>query len=317
CLVNPRACHETELNFEPTKNKKKIAVVGAGPAGLAASTVAAGRGHEVHLFESEPIIGGQFNMAKVIPGKEDYAETLKYYGRQIEVTGVVLHLNKRATVDDLKDFDEVILATGVIPRKVDFEGADHAKVLDYVDVLYRAKEVGKSVAIIGAGGIGFDVAEFLAHQGQSPSLHTEKYMEEWGVDMNYSVGGALSKPAPAPSPRTIYLCKRSTGKHGKNLGRTTGWIHRASLFMKEVNMIGNAQYLKVDDQGFHISVDGETQILDVDHVIICAGQEPLAELYDGLKTAGGNVHLIGGAEKATELDAKRAIKQASYLAAEL
>ena len=255
CLVNPRACHETELNYLPTENKKKIAVIGAGPAGLAFATTAAGRGHEVDLFEAESEIGGQFNMAKVIPGKEDYAETIRYYGRQIELTGVNLLLNTRASVDTLKSggYDEIIMASGVSPRKVTFEGSDHKKVLDYADVLYRNKHVGKSVAIVGAGGIGFDMAEFLAHQGESATLHTEQYMEEWGVDMGYKKGGALAAIAPSPSPREIFLLKRSGGKHGKNLGKTTGWIHRASLAMKEVNMIANVVYNKVDDQGLHIS----------------------------------------------------------------
>lgn len=321
CLVNPRACHETELNFLPTQNKKKIAVVGAGPAGLAASTVAAGRGHEVHLFETEKEIGGQFNMAKVIPGKEDYAETIRYYYRQIEITGVHLHLDTKATTDMLASggFDEIIIATGVLPRQVNFEGSDHPKVLSYADVLYKNKPVGKSVAIIGAGGIGFDMAEYLSHDHteESPSLNKEKYMEEWGVDMQHSVGGSLAtSPKPAPSPREIYLLKRSGGKHGKNLGKTTGWIHRASLAMKQVKMLANVEYQKVDDAGLHISVNGgETQVLPVDNVVVCAGQEPLRAMYDELLANGQTVHLIGGAHVAAELDAKKAIKEASYLAA--
>ena len=321
CLVNPRACHETELNYLPTKKKKKIAVVGAGPAGLAASTVAADRRHEVHLFEAEKEIGGQFNMAKVIPGKEDYAETIRYYQRQIEVTGVHLHLNAKATTEALLEggFDEIIIATGVLPRQVTFEGADHPKVLNYTDVLYKNKPVGKSVAIIGAGGIGFDMAEFLAHDHteESPSLNKEKYMEEWGVDMQHSVGGSLAiAPKPSPSPREIYLLKRSGGKHGKDLGKTTGWIHRASLAMKQVKMLSNVEYQKVDDAGLHISVNGgEAQVLPVDNVIICAGQVPHQALYEELQAMGQAVHLIGGAHVAAELDAKKAIKEASYLAA--
>ena len=323
CLVNPRACHETELNYLPAKNKKKIAVVGAGPAGLAASTVAAGRGHEVHLFEAENKIGGQFNMAKVIPGKEDYAETLRYYQRQIELTGVQLHLQTKATTEKLLEggFDEIILATGVLPRTVTFEGADHPKVLSYADVLYKNKPVGKRVAIVGAGGIGFDVAEYLSHDHTevSPSLDTEKYMEEWGVDMQHSVGGSLAvSPKPAPSPREIYLLKRSGGKHGKDLVKTTGWIHRASLAMKQVKMLANVQYEKVDDAGLHISINGEEQkVLPVDHVIICAGQVPLRAMYEELQARGQKVHLIGGAHVAAELDAKKAINEASYLAAEI
>ena len=319
CLVNPRACHETELKFEPTVNPKKIAVVGAGPAGLAASTIAAERGHEVHLFEAASEIGGQFNMAKVIPGKEEYGETIRYYDSMIQKHGVKLTLNHRVSAAELIEggFDEIILATGVLPRKLTFEGIDHPKVLDYVEVLYDKKEVGKKVAIVGAGGIGFDVAEFLAHEGELPSLDTKLYMKEWGVDMDYKTGGSLEKPKPSPSPREIYLLKRSKGKHGKNLGRTTGWIHRASLQMKRVNMLGNVTYRKVDDAGLHISVLGEERILEVDHVVICAGQEPLRDLYDALKENGQTIHLIGGANVAAELDAKKAIKEASYLVAAL
>jgi len=320
CLVNPRACYETELNFTSTEQSKKIAVVGAGPAGLAAATVLAQRGHHVDLYEAESEIGGQFNMAKVIPGKEEYAETIRYYNRQIELTGVNLHLNTRvdaATIISEK-FDEVILASGVTPRQLEIDGIDHPKVLDYVDVLYKNKPVGKSVAIIGAGGIGFDMAEYLAHEGISPSENVEAYMKEWGVDMNYSKPGSLAEQAhPAPSPREIFLLKRSTGKHGKNLGKTTGWIHRASLAMKQVKMLANVEYLKIDDQGLHIKYQDETMILAVDHVVICAGQVPLRELQSDIETAGIPVHIIGGADVAAELDAKKAIKQASYLAAEL
>lgn len=317
CLVNPRACHETLLNYEPTENKKKLAVVGAGPGGLAAATIAAERGHEVHLYEAKDEIGGQFNMAKVIPGKEEYAETIRYYGRMIEVHGVHLHLNTPATKALLQEggFDEVIIATGVTPRKVTFEGADHEKVLDYAEVLYENKEVGDKVAIIGAGGIGFDMAEFLAHQGESPSMNVEEYMKEWGVDMAYEKPGANTMPQPAPSPREIYLLKRSTGKHGKGLGKTTGWIHRASLAMKQVNMLANVEYQKVDDEGFHISVNGEKQVLPVDHVVVCAGQEPLRSLFEELEAAGITTHLIGGAKEAAELDAKRAIYEAAHLVA--
>ena len=319
CLVNPRACHETELNYRPTQNKKKIAVVGAGPAGLACATIAAQRGHEVHLYESEMEIGGQFNMAKVIPGKEDYAETIRYYKRQIELTGVHLHLCTKADLLELMvgQFDDIVLATGVTPRKVTFEGSDHPKVLDYADVLYRNKKVGKKVAIVGAGGIGFDVAEYLAHEGESASLNTEKYMKEWGVDMEYKKAGAVAPVAPEPSPREIHLLKRSKGKHGKNLGKTTGWIHRASLAMKKVNMLGEVVYHKVDDKGLHISIDDKPQVLEVDNVVICAGQIPLRDLHEALEKEGQTVHLIGGANEAAELDAKRAIKEASELAAKL
>ena len=301
CLVNARACHETELNFTPTTTPKKVAVVGAGPAGLAASTLLAERGHKVDLFEAEDEIGGQFNMAKVIPGKEEYGETIRYYNRMIEKHGVDLHLNHRVSVEELKDggYDEIILATGVTPRKLDIPGISSDKVLDYADVLYRGAEVGKSVAIVGAGGIGFDMAEFLAHQGESVSLDTASYMKEWGVDMTYEKGGSLAEsPLPEPSPREIYLLKRSTGKHGKNLGKTTGWIHRASLAMKKVKMLANVTYEKIDNDGLHIMYQNEPKLLEVDNIIVCAGQEPLRDMYDTLKEDGLSVHVIGGADVA-------------------
>ncbi len=320
CIVNPRACHETILNFSPTTDKKKIAVVGAGPAGLAAATIAAERGHDVTLYEGSDKIGGQFNLAKVIPGKEEYGHTIRYYGVMIKKHGVTLHLNHKVTPEELisGNYDEIILATGVSPRQVDFEGADHDKVVSYVDVLSGKTKIGKSVAIVGAGGIGFDVAEFLTHDhnAESPSMDVESYMKEWGVDMNYTKGGSLAEsPKPAPSPREVYLLKRSGGKHGKGLGRTTGWIHRASLIMKGVKHLANVTYEKVDDQGFHITRNDETQVLPVDHVVICAGQEPLRDLHDDLVNGGQSVHLIGGADVAAQLDAKRAIKQASELVA--
>ncbi|MCH1418588.1 MAG: NADPH-dependent 2,4-dienoyl-CoA reductase [Flavobacteriaceae bacterium] len=322
CIVNPRACHETILVHEPTTVIKKIAVVGAGPAGLEAATVAAKRGHQVVLFEEKHEIGGQFNMAKAIPGKEEYGQTIRYYDNMLKKYGVVLRLNTRAEEADLiaQGYDEIILATGVTPRTLEIEGVHHPKVLDYVDVLYKNKSVGDKVAIVGAGGIGFDMAEYLAHDmsHESVSLNTENYMKEWGVDMSYAKGGALAEaPQPLASTREIYLLKRSKGKHGKNLGKTTGWIHRSSLAMKEVKMLADVSYEKIDDQGLHIKVGEEQQILDVDHVIICAGQVSLKELEAGLSAAGQNVHLIGGANIAAQLDAKMAIKEASELAAKL
>jgi 2,4-dienoyl-CoA reductase (NADPH2) len=321
CIVNPRACHETILNFEPAEELKRIAVVGAGPAGMAAATLLAERGHDVHLFEGATKIGGQFNMAKAIPGKEEYAHTIRYYDTMIKKHDVQLFLNHRVSAAELieNNYDEIILATGVTPRKMNFEGVDHPKVLDYADVLSKKKVVGRSVAIVGAGGIGFDVAEYLAHDkdATNPSLDTEAYMEEWGVDMTYAKGGALTTAKPVSSPREIFLLKRSGGKHGKDLGKTTGWIHRASLQMKGVINLANCVYEKFDDEGFHIEVNGKLEILKVDNVVICAGQEPLQELYEGLIAYHQNVHLIGGAEKSEKLDAKMAIKQASELAARL
>ena len=317
CLVNPRACNEMDLNYFPTKKKKKIGVVGAGPSGLAFATVAAERGHEVHLYDAAAEIGGQFNMAKRIPGKEEFYETLRYYNKQIELHKVQLHLNQKVDESYLleQDFDDIILATGVSPRQLSFEGINHSKVLNYVDVLLHKKLVGKSVAIIGAGGIGFDVAEYLSHDGESTSLNLVQFLKEWGVDQNYEKGGALTQPEIHPSSREIYLLQRSKGKLGGRLGKTTGWIHRASLKMKQVNMISMVQYQKVDDEGLHILVNKKPEILRVDNVIVCAGQEPKRELLEALRGKGVAVHLIGGADEARELDAKRAIDQGARLAA--
>ncbi len=319
CLVNPRACHETELKYLPAKVKKKIGVVGAGPAGLAFSTIAAQRGHEVHLYEADNEIGGQFNMAKQVPGKEEFYETLRYFKKQIELHGVQLFLKKRVDVSFLKtqNFDEIIIASGVNPRKVNIEGIDHSKVLSYVDVLKHKKKVGKKVAIIGAGGIGFDVAEYLAQEGESPSLNTPEFLKEWGVDMEYKNRGAVAKPKPQPSHREIYLLQRSKGKPGSGLGKTTGWIHRSSLKMKKVKMINSVKYQRINDEGLHFLRDNKQELLQVDHIIICAGQEPLKELEQPLLEAGLIIHIIGGAEEAKELDAKRAIDQGSRLAAKI
>lgn len=322
CLVNPRACHETVLNYTPAKQIKKIAVVGAGPAGLAAATVLAERGHYVDLYEAQGEIGGQFNMAKVIPGKEEYEETVRYYSKMIEKYGVHLFLNHRVSAEELigEKYDEVIIASGAVPRQLNIKGIDHPSVLTYVDVLQHKHEVGHRVAIIGAGGIGFDVAEYLAHDHHvaSPSMETAAYMQEWGVDMAYKVGGALAEsPRPILSPREIFLLKRSTGKHGKGLGKTTGWIHRASLAMKKVKMLSQVEYLQIDNNGLLIAINGEQRLLEVDNIIICAGQVSLNPMAEQLKNAELSTHIIGGADIAAELDAKKAINQASYLAAEL
>ena len=320
CLVNPRACHETELNVTEAQTKKRFAVIGAGPAGLAASTTLAERGHAVDLFEASDEIGGQFNMAKRIPGKEEFYETLRYFNKQIELTGVNLKLSTRVKAEDLiaKGYDEVIIAAGVSPRQLNINGIDHAKVLSYIDVLRHKKEVGKKVALIGAGGIGFDVAEYLSHLGTSPSLDTELFMDEWGVDMSLNNRGGLKKHKHVPeSPREIHLLQRKVSKLGKGLGKTTGWIHRLALANRNVNMIPGVQYDKIDDQGLHITVNGESRLLDVDHVVICAGQVPLRELHEPLVASGMRVHLVGGADVAAELDAKRAIDQATRLAVTL
>jgi 2,4-dienoyl-CoA reductase (NADPH2) len=319
CLVNPRACHETILKIEPVTAKKRIAVVGAGPAGLAAATTAARRGHEVTLFEAGDDVGGQFNIAKQIPGKEEFYETLRYYRNEIKLSGVKAQFNIRVGVDDLVKggFDEILLATGVTPRTPSIEGVDHPKVLSYLDVLRDKKPVGKNVAVIGAGGIGFDVSEYLTHEGESPSLNLAKFNAEWGIDSEYKDRGGIKAPHLDKAPRQIYLLQRKTSKVGDGLGKTTGWIHRTSLKNRNVEMIAGATYNKIDDAGLHISVGGKDVLLPVDNVVLCAGQEPFRALQAGLEAAGQKVTLIGGADVAAELDAKRAIKQGTEVAAAL
>jgi len=318
CLVNPQACHETQFDIQPTDKVKHIAVVGAGPAGLAAAMTAAQRGHKVTLFESSNEIGGQFNIAKQIPGKEEFSETIRYFQRQLALNNVEVKLNTRVSAADLNegDYDEVMLATGIAPRTPPIEGIAHPKVMSYVDVIRYKKPVGKKVAIIGAGGIGFDVSEYLSHAGQSTSLSIPAFMQEWGIDMTFSSRGGVEgvKAQPTPSPREIYLLQRKTTKVGAGLGKTTGWAHRVSLANKGVKMIAGCEYLKIDDQGLHIKVNEKVQVLDVDNIIVCAGQDPLQELVEGLTKA---YHLIGGADIAVELDAKRAIEQGTRLASEV
>lgn len=317
CLVNPRACHETELNISATDKVKKLAVIGAGPAGLAFATTAAQRGHDVTLFDAAAEIGGQFNIAKQIPGKEEFNETLRYFGRRIELDGVTLRLEHRVTVDELQqiDFDEVIIATGIIPRVPDIEGREHSKVLSYLDVI-RGAVVGERVAVIGAGGIGFDISEYLTHQGPSTSQDIPAFMREWGVDMSLQARGGVEgvQPAPEPAARQVWLLQRKTSKVGNGLGKTTGWAHRLGLQKRQVEMLSGCEYLRIDDAGLYLRVNGEERLLEVDNVIFCAGQESLRELAEGLDKP---FHLIGGADLATELDAKRAIDQGTRLAADI
>ncbi|AOM42188.1 NADPH-dependent 2,4-dienoyl-CoA reductase [Xenorhabdus hominickii] len=316
CLVNPRACHETEFIAAPIQIPKTIAVIGAGPAGLSFAVTAANRGHHVTLFEKENKIGGQFNIAKQIPGKEEFHETLRYFERQLALNGVRIHLNHTATVDELSSFDEIIIATGIKPRTPDIDGITHEKVLTYLDVLKHKRPVGKRVAIIGAGGIGFDTAEYLSQSGQSTSLSSHAFSHEWGIDRTVAHRGGLQPDGAQVerSPRKIYLLQRKDSKVGNGLGKTTGWVHRASLAMRGVTMLNSTQYLKIDDQGLHIRRGDGQQCLEVDNVIICAGQEPLKELYQPLQSMGKSVHVIGGADVAAELDARRAIDQGTRLA---
>ncbi|DAZ96798.1 TPA: hypothetical protein N0F65_007059 [Lagenidium giganteum] len=322
CLVNPRSCYETELNFTPTKAPEKIAVIGAGPAGLSFSTNASFRGHDVTLFDQADVIGGQFNMAKVIPGKEEFYETLRYFEKRLKLTNVKVQLGKKVNAEELAaaGFDKVVLATGVLPRDLKIPGGDHPKVVSYIDVLKHKVPVGKKVAVIGAGGIGFDVSEFVTHEGKSASLDFNLFAKEWGVDTTNSVRGGVNgvKPEVPPPVREVYLMQRKSTKHGKDLGKTTGWIHRLSLKHRNVHMIGGVKYDKVDDAGLHYTdKKGEKKVLDVDTVIVCAGQVPLRELEEPLKKKGVTVYRIGGADEAGELDAKRAIDQGARLAASI
>ena len=326
CLVNPRACYETELNYTPTDSPRKLAVVGAGPAGLAFATVAAQRGHKVTLFDSADEIGGQFNLAKRIPGKEEFHETLRYYRVMLEKLEVDVRLGSRVDADALREggFDEVVLATGIKPRTPEIEGIDHPRVVSYIDALTGRKPIGERVAVIGAGGIGFDVSEFLVHQGASVSLDKHAFMKEWGVDLSVEHRGGVDGVSAdvTPPAREIWLLQRKTSKVGKGLGKTTGWIHRSALKMKGVHMVPGVTYRRIDDEGLHVSIAGkgesaEDRVLAVDSIVVCAGQDPLRELQSALEDSSLPVHLIGGADVAAELDAKRAIDQGSRLAASL
>jgi 2,4-dienoyl-CoA reductase (NADPH2) len=317
CLVNPKATPQPVPPASPVNRKKRIAVVGAGPAGLSAAVELAAKGHEVHLYESSGEIGGQFNMAKRIPGKEEFQETLRYFAKMLEKNRVELHLNTRVEAAFLaqQKFEEVVLATGVVPRRPRIEGVGHPKALSYIDVLQGKAQVGEKVAIIGAGGIGFDVAMYLT----APDLSgdpVERYREEWGIDPAYGSRGGLKPPAAEAVPRQVWLLQRSKGKVGEKLGKTTGWAHRLTLKNRGVQMWNAVEYLKIDDDGLHLRVKGETRVLEVDHVVLCAGQEPLRDLYDVLSALGIKTHLIGGAREASELDAKRAIAEGWKLSLE-
>ncbi|MCS3431399.1 FAD-dependent oxidoreductase [Klebsiella sp. BIGb0407] len=316
CLVNPRACHETLMPIQQTVQAKRLAVIGAGPAGLASAINAAARGHHVTLFDARSEIGGQFTLAMQIPGKEEFAETLRYYRQMLAKTGVTLALNRYVTAPMLANFDEVILASGIEPRLPDIEGITHSKVLSYPEVLQNKAAVGQRVAIIGAGGIGFDIAMYLSQSGTSSSQSIHQFCEEWGIDTDLQQAGGLSKqkPSPARSPREIVLLQRKNSRPGEGLGKTTGWIHRATLIVRGVKMVSGVRYQRIDDEGLHILVNGEPQCLAVDNIIVCAGQEPRRELAEPLRAMGKKVHIIGGADVATEIDARRAIAQGTHLA---
>lgn len=318
CLVNPRACYETELIFKSTASPKKLAVIGAGPAGLSFATYAAERGHEVHLYDKASEIGGQFNYAKQVPGKEEFYETIRYFSRRIELTKVNLHLNKEITADAItkEGFDEIILATGIVPRQLDIPGADHQKVMSYLDVLRDHKPTGQKVAIVGAGGIGFDVAEYLV-ENENLTTNADKWLDHWGIDKEFQTPGALKAPQISHCDKEVYLLQRKSTKVGAGLGKTTGWIHRTSLVNHKVKMVNGVSYEKIDDQGLHIKIGEQEKVLDVDNIIVCAGQLPLRALQQTLLDAGNTVHIIGGADVAAELDAKRAIRQGAELAANI
>ncbi|MCX2967313.1 MULTISPECIES: NADPH-dependent 2,4-dienoyl-CoA reductase [Streptomyces] len=319
CLVNPRACHETELVLAPVRRARRVGVVGAGPAGLACAVSAAERGHDVTLYDAADGIGGQLDVARRVPGKREFEETLRYFRHQLQAHGVTVRLGTTVTAEHLAGagFDEVVLATGVTPRVPDLDGVDHPSVLGYLDVLRGTAEAGERVAVLGAGGIGFDVAAYLTDPGDGAGERPEAFFARWGVDAELRAPGGLCAPERPAVSRTVHLLQRKTSKVGAGLGRTTGWIHRSELRHRGVVMTPGVTYRRVDDAGLHLTVDGEDRLLEVDTVVLCTGQEPRRDLYGALAAAGLRAHLIGGADVAAELDAKRAIDQGTRLAAAL